>query len=72
MREVGSGANQEDSVAVDQTRYRRNVDLIGRRGTCDQVDLDLEVSACFVEGSMRCFREDPKADLAVELRQNAK
>lgn len=58
--EVGGRADEEDRVAVYEARDRRDGDLVGGRGASDEVDLDSEVVAGFVEGGVRRVREDPR------------
>lgn len=58
--EVGGGAHEENRVAVYETRHGRDGDLVGGRGARDEVDLDPEVVAGLVEGSVGCIREDPR------------
>lgn len=56
---VGGRADEEDCVAVNEARDGGDGDLVGWRGAGDEVDLDPEVVAGFVEGGMRCVGEDP-------------
>lgn len=59
VREVGCRANEEDGVAVDETRYGSHVDLVGRCRAGHEVNLDAEVIAGLPEGRVRRVRENP-------------
>jgi hypothetical protein len=56
---VRGRADEEDRVAVYETRHGGDGDLVGGRGAGDEVDLDPEVVAGLVEGSVGCIRENP-------------
>lgn len=56
VREVGSTANKQDSVAIDQTGDVRKRYPVTRSRTWNEVDSNLEVGSCLSESSVSCFR----------------
>lgn len=59
VREGGGGANEEDGVAIDESRDAGDVNAVGGGGAGDQVNFDAKVGACFEERCMCSFRKDP-------------
>ena len=56
---VRGGADEEDSIAIDESGYARNMDLVLGGWAGYQVDFDAKIRAGFAEGSMGCFGDDP-------------
>ena len=56
---VGGGADEEDRVAVYEARDGGDGDLVAWGGAGDEVDLDSEVVAGFVECGVAGVGEDP-------------
>ena len=50
MRKVGSATDEENGIAVDETRYGGNVGAIGGCRAGDLMELDLEVGGGFLKG----------------------
>lgn len=63
--EVGGGADEEDRVAIYEARDGGDGDLVGWRGAGDEVDLDSEVVAGFVERGVASVWEDPVRDVSM-------
>lgn len=64
VREVGGRADEEDGVRGDEAGDGADVDLVGGRGAGYEVDLNLVVFACFAEGCVSCFWENPGEESA--------
>lgn len=59
VREVWCRANEEDSIGIDQPAHSSDVDLVFRRRTGNEVELDFEVIARLIKGSMSSVGDDP-------------
>ncbi len=57
--EIGGGADEKDRVGVYESGDGSGGYLVRGCRAGDEVDLDLEVGACFAEGGVCRFREDP-------------
>lgn len=69
MREIGGGANEKDSVAVDEAGDGAEVDLVRGSWAGDEVDFDAEVGACFAECCVAGFWEYPGDMLVLIVRR---
>ena len=59
VREVGGRADEEDGVAVDEPGDGGEGGAVGGRRAGDEMGFDFEVGACFAEGGVGGFGEDP-------------
>lgn len=55
MGKIRSGADEENGVAIDESRDAGDVDLVGRGGAGDEMDFDFEIRAGFAEGGVSGF-----------------
>ena len=59
MGKVWRGTDEENGVAVDQTRDASNGDAVARGRTVNKMDLDVEVGGRFVKSGMGSLRDNP-------------
>jgi hypothetical protein len=57
--EVGCRTDQENGVAINETRHGGDVDLVAGRWTLDEVNFDTKIFAGFAECCVSCLWENP-------------
>lgn len=55
MGKVGSGADEENGVAIDEASNAGDVDLVGGGRAGDEMDFDFEIRAGFAESGVSGF-----------------
>ena len=64
MREIGRGADEEDSVTVDKARNCFDGDAVSRGRAGDLVELNVEIIGCFVKSCVCCVRYDSETNIS--------